>query len=199
MRLHLYLLSFVAYCFVAHAPARGEAASPEQLARELRIPKVEFRQANVYEAVAFLRKKSEDLLGSDRVLNINYFGPDLGPSNPQRPLVSCSLRDASILETLHSVAYQANLVLGVTDHGLYLFRAGDVPPEAKGFKELKWNSKTIKLPEAASYSRGRKDAFAEAATILERAFGRGTIVPEAKDALDTLRKLSIEESAKEIQ
>jgi hypothetical protein len=181
---------------MTHVAARAQAASPEELARELRLPRVEFRQANVIEAISFLQKKcEEDGLPPERVLNINY----AGQGKPPETLITCSMRDVSLLELLHSVANQANLILGATDQGIYLFRPGELPPEIKGVKELTWTPKPIKMPEAASYSRGRKDALGEAAMILENAFGRRAIAPEAKEALETLRRLSMEESAKEIR
>jgi hypothetical protein len=178
---------------MTYLAARSEAASPEELARELRLPRVEFRQASISEAIGFLHKKCEEGLPADRVLNINY----AGQGKPPETLITCSMRDVSLLELLHSVAYQANLILGTTDQGIYLFRPGELPPEIKGVKELTWTPKTIKMPEAAVYSRGRKDGLGEAAIILENAFGRRAIAPEAKEALETLRRLSVEESAKE--
>lgn len=189
-----FLFSLV-FCFVlVSLQARGESALPEQLAREIRVPRLEFRKATVFEAVEFLRRKSKELLGGERVLNLNYVrrGDVVDEAR-----ITCSLSDTPLLEILQLIAQQANLTLGATDNGIYLYPAGELPPETKGLRELGWSAQKMKLLGTVIYATARKNAFSEAATLLEDAFGgdRFKAPKEARDAIDALRKRA-EESDK---
>ena len=133
--MHLLLLLVLGLALTS-SRASGESA-PEKVARELRIPRLEFREATVTEAVDFLRKKSQEQLGSDGTLNLNYVAR--GGIVPDAR-ITCSLRDTPLLEVLQIIAQQTNLTLGATDNGIYLFPKGELPPETKGFKELGWST-----------------------------------------------------------
>ena len=191
-------LSSLAFCvWLVSQQAHGESALPEQLAREIRVPRLEFREATVSEGIDFLRKKSKELLGDDRVLNLNLVrrGDIVDEAR-----ITCSFSDTPLLEILQFIAQQTNLTLGATHDGIYLYPTGGLPPETKGLREIGWNAQKTKLLGTVIYATARKDAFSEAAKLVEDAFGgdRFKAPKEARDAIDALRKRA-EESGKRAQ
>ena len=192
MKPHLILALCLA---VMSCMARGQAVSPEQLATETRIPRLEFREATVQEAVDFLRKKAKDLLAPGQVFNINY----VRQADEEDARISCYMLDAPIMETLKLVAFQADLTLSASDTGLYLHRKAELPPETNGLREIGWSARKTQVRDTAIYLTGRKDACTEAQKLIEDAFGDRFKTPkEVRDVLDVLKK-HVEEAEKRIQ
>lgn len=94
---------------------------PEQVAQQIRIPKLEFREASVTEGIDFLKAKARQLAGADK-LNIAYIG-----KKPAAAKVSLSLTDVPLLVVLKVMAHQADLSLKATENGIYLFPKDEKP------------------------------------------------------------------------
>jgi hypothetical protein len=192
---HPNLVCSVAALFLTCAGARAQSDSPESLARETRIPRLEFREATIREAIDFLRKKSMELLGPDRPLNINYVGRENAPP----VYITCSMRETPILEVLQFVAHQTELTLGVTAHGFYLYPPGELPPETNGLREIGWSRQDMKVLGKVIYARGQKAALLETQKLIEDAFGDRFKAPrEVRDVLLAITKLQ-DEAAKRIE
>jgi hypothetical protein len=88
------------------AAAKAEETGVIKLARELRIPKVEFREATLSEAIAFLMQKSKTADPKEKGINIAV----AGQISPEMRL-TFSLTDASLYDILQVVAGQAGLEL----------------------------------------------------------------------------------------
>lgn len=134
------------------------------------------------------------------MLNINYAGQ--GELSDAR--ITCLLQNTPILEVLQLIAHQANLTLGVTENGIYLYPPGELPRETKGLREIGWSTQDMKALGTIIYSTGRKDAFSEAQKLIEEVFGDRFKAPkEVRDLLDTIKKraeeaeLRIAESVKQ--
>jgi hypothetical protein len=103
MRIPLLILATVAVGLCR--PISTQAAEPTAAAKsaqEIRIPKVEFREATLREAIAFLSKKSVEIDPQKRGVNIAI----AGKFDPEAK-ISLSVIDASLYEILTVVAGQS--------------------------------------------------------------------------------------------
>ena len=169
--------------------AYGQAETPEQIARRIRIPYISFKDSTPREAVDFLCKKGRDILGQGRTININYIGHD--GLSPER--ANLSVRDIPLLEILQIVAAQTNLSIASSENGIYLYPVGTFPPEMNGLRLIGWSQTNKKAVETAIYSTGRKDAFVETQKLIEETFGDRFKAPkEVRDLIDSIKKRSDE-------
>ncbi len=104
------------------AHSKGAAAIAAK-AQAIRIPKLEFREASVTEAVDFLRRKSVELDPEKKGLNIVLKAPpDLAKIK-----ITLSLADVPLLEAVRYVANLAALIVEPEDSALLLRAAGENP------------------------------------------------------------------------
>jgi hypothetical protein len=89
-------------------------------AQMIRIPKLEFREASVEEALDFLRRKSIELDHEKKGINIVV----KAPKNLTQAKVSLSLSDISVFDAVRYVANLAALVVVPDDSALLLRAAG---------------------------------------------------------------------------
>jgi hypothetical protein len=177
--------------------ANAEATSPEKLAQEIRIPRIEFRDATAREAIEFIRKKSRELLADpERTLNINHTADEpfyVGG-------ITCSFVDVPVLEVLRFIAHEKGLAIGATENGIYLYPAGQFDPVTKNLRELGWSGEKTKIRGTVIYSTGQRDAFLEAAQMLDDSVkgDRLRMPKEVRLAIDALRKRA-EETEKRAQ
>lgn len=100
------------------APPRpaASAGSTAEKAKRMVVPHMEFREARVHDAVAFLaaqsRKLDPDKKGVNILLQI--------PPDAKLPVITLDLRDIPLLEALDFVARLADLQLTVDEHALRL-------------------------------------------------------------------------------
>ena len=103
-------------------PAMAEApTSPEQLAQQVKIARVDFHDATVKESLAFVKAKVKELAAPQQ-LNINYIG-----KKPTDAKIDLSLTDIPVLELIKLIAHEADLGIRVTGNGIYLFPKDEQP------------------------------------------------------------------------
>src|SRR5687768_5756245 len=113
MKIYLNLLA-LALCL----PLATHAADPTpatKSAQEIRIPKVELREASLKEAVAYLNKKSIECDAQKKGVNIAIAGEFNAETK-----ISLSVHDASVFDILTVVAGQAGVEIEATDTILML-------------------------------------------------------------------------------
>lgn len=99
------------------------AAGMVARAQAMRIPKLEFRDASVAEAVEFLRRKSVELDREKKGLNIVL----KAPPNLAKTKITLTLKDVPLMEALRYVANLATLIVEPEDSALLLRPAGESP------------------------------------------------------------------------
>jgi hypothetical protein len=77
-----------------------------KLAKEIKLPKVEFRKATIMEAIEFLNAKSKSIGSKQQSVNIAVAG-----KIDEEGKVSLSLQDASLYDILLVIAAQADMEL----------------------------------------------------------------------------------------
>jgi|GEM_PF-1048434 len=119
----------------APAPVQGPA---EKAAASIMIPKMEFREATIEEAVAFLRKKSHDLSADGREINIVLKLPKGG----EEGRITLDLTNIPLIEAVRYVAGLSNLNLHVQPNALVLgdLAVAETPPAAPSAAEAKADS-----------------------------------------------------------
>ncbi len=106
----------------ARANSKGAAATLAK-AQAIRIPKLEFREASVTEALDYLRRKSVELDPEKKGINIVL----KAPPNLAQIKITLSLTDVPLLEAVRYVANLAALIVEPGDSALLLRAAGENP------------------------------------------------------------------------
>ena len=106
---------------VAFSAVSQEQSSPEQLARQVRIPRVELREAGVTACIDFVRQQAKQLAAPQQ-LNIAYIG-----RKPSDAKVTLTLTNIPVLEALKLIAHQADLSIRATANGIYLYPKDEQP------------------------------------------------------------------------
>lgn len=123
------------------APVQVQGAA-EQAAASIIIPKLEFREAPLEEAVAFLRKKSRELSPDGREINIVLKLPKGGDEGR----ITVSLTNIPLIEAVRYVASLGNLNLHIQPDALVLGdlaaaetprSTGEPPPAARSAAMVK--------------------------------------------------------------
>jgi hypothetical protein len=199
MRVPGLLLVLLLACFTAKA----EADTPEQIARQIILPRLEFKDATAREGVDYLRRKSVELTAGERGLNINITG---SREEVDGAMLTCSYRNAPLLEVLQFIAYQTKMTLAANDTGIYLYSPGQLPPGVQGLHDLSWTDEKMKAYKTTIFLMGRRDGYEEAQKMIENAFGdRFKASKEARDLLDALKqrvdedKKRLEEASKKLE
>lgn len=119
-------LDFLTVDVVRPDPARTNskgAAATLAKAQAIRIPKLEFREASVTEALDYLRRKSVELDPEKKGINIVL----KAPPNLAQIKITLSLTDVPLLEAVRYVANLAALIVEPGDSALLLRSAGENP------------------------------------------------------------------------
>ena len=106
----------------AGAHSKGAAATAAK-AQAIRIPKLEFHEASVTEAVEYLRRKSVELDPEKKGVNFVL----KAPPNLAQTKITLSLTDVPLLEAVRYVANLAALIVEPEDSALLLRAAGENP------------------------------------------------------------------------
>lgn len=118
--------------------------------QSIRIPEVDFRQANIHDVVNFLKEASVEFdasqgerRGVNMILNLQSYGEQVqnAPADPfaavqapdqasEVPLITFSARQIALWDVVKIVADVANLKVRVTDGGVVMFVRHDAPDSA---------------------------------------------------------------------
>jgi hypothetical protein len=109
---NLILTSIVSLTCLASA---AEPTAVVKASQELRIPKVEFRDATLGEAIAFLSKKSIEVDPQKKGINIAF----AGTAKPDAT-ITLSVNDASVYDIVTVVAGQVGMQIEPTETILML-------------------------------------------------------------------------------
>ncbi len=126
--------------------ASAQAAPPEQSAvfqrvQKVVLPRLEFREASVQEAIDFLRRKGIELGGGpDKAININYAGQQ--PISDKK--ITCTFANIPLGEVLQYVAHVSGLRIGITENGVYLYPPAELPVLSQGLREVSWGADAAK-------------------------------------------------------
>jgi len=89
-------------------------------AKGIMIPEVDFRSANIYDAVDFFRSASKEFANNKQGVNVIFISNDKKTAGPEPRLFSLSLQNVSLYDAVRYIAEVMRLKLEVDKNTIVL-------------------------------------------------------------------------------